>query len=123
MILALAAAACVPEEDTGTGPMSVTTTTGAALARDSAVHKVAASRCQRAAECNLLGPGQMYESKDECLDREANAARVVTKPCTNGIDGLRLDDCLGMLNTQFCQADMGPVTAMNECKAYCAGTR
>ncbi len=98
----------------------MTTTTGAALARDKAVHKVAATRCRRASECNHLGAGQMYADKDDCIDRETDAAKLVVAACASGIDNVRLDKCLGDLDNQFCEANMGPVAAMPECKSYCA---
>ncbi len=62
----------------------------------------------------------MYRSKDECMERETAAATQVVAACKTGIDKARLDKCIGMLDFQYCDADMGPVTYWDECKKYCA---
>ncbi len=98
----------------------VATTTSANVAADHAVAKVAKSRCRRAAECNKIGPGQMYADKDDCMNRETMAAGQVAANCTRGIDSKRLDVCSDLLENEHCDQNLGQVAAMRECATYCA---
>jgi hypothetical protein len=120
VILGVAAMACADESDRTRSAASVTVTTSADLSRNSAAGKIAATRCLRAAQCNMFGPGAaMYTDKDECIDRETSAAMSVAAGCTYGVSVAGLDKCLGMLDGEFCGADLGPVTTMPECRNYC----
>jgi hypothetical protein len=110
--------ACATEEQSQ--PVSATFTTSADVVSDRVALKIAAARCRRAAECDRIGGGQMYTDKNDCRDREHSAAYVIASGCPSGIDQERLDNCIGVLERQACDADMGPVVAMPECRGYCA---
>ena len=113
--IAVLAACASTDPRTGT-----TTTTGASLTSSSSVLEIAVSRCRRAAECNRIGFGQMYETKGQCMQDESEVAIQASRQCSHGVDPPRLDDCINSLENQNCDADLGPVTAMPGCDAYCA---
>ncbi len=96
---------------------SVATTTGATVYGGPALD-IAKARCHRAAECNRIEG--MYGDKDQCMSRETDAAHVAVVTCTEGVDSRRLDDCLASLESQACDADMGPIDAMPGCSSFCS---
>jgi hypothetical protein len=101
-------------------PTGTTETTGAVVTTNSPVVRVARTRCNRAAECNRIGPGQMYEDKGACMNRERQAAFDFATSCQSGVDPKLLDHCIDSLENQHCDAYLGPVTAMPDCRSYCA---
>jgi hypothetical protein len=106
-----------------TPPPSVAGLTSAevvAVNADTAAQRIAKARCQRAAECNRTGRGQMYVDQQECRDEERTLAAAVARACPGGVSKGKVDDCVANLENQYCDADMGPVTAMPECRSYCA---
>jgi hypothetical protein len=105
-------AACAHESD-------VTTTTAVRVDADDPVRKIAGARCRRAAECNRIGAGQMYSDQEDCLHRASEGAWRVAGACTNGYDQARLDKCVDMLENERCDANLGDITAMDECRKYC----
>ncbi len=113
-------AACAHETDAQPG--RVTITTAAAVTDDGALLEVARARCRRADECNRLGSGQKYADQRQCIQAYADVdANVrVIRSCQNGVDRASLDKCLAVLASQHCDADLGPVTAMPDCRSYCA---
>jgi hypothetical protein len=117
--VALLLGACAHETDSGVG---VTTTTAASLTNDDAIGQISKARCNRASECNILGNGRAYADKAQCLDayRPGGGALPNVAACTNGVDKDRLDKCVAVLVDQRCDTDLGPETAMPECRSYCA---
>ncbi len=113
----LVVASCAYDASETTG---VTSTTGATVTNNSPVARIMRARCRRAAECNRLGPGQMYADRAECMLEVREAAVEVVASCPAGVDDKLLDRCVDMLENQYCDADMGPVTVMPECRSYCA---
>ena len=117
--VAAVVAACARETDRSS---SVATTTSAALSNHEAVLQVAKARCRRLAECNRLGNGHMFADEAQCLEgyRDKDADLQALRDCPNGVDRVRLDGCIAILADQYCDAHMGPVTAMPGCASYCA---
>jgi hypothetical protein len=116
---ALVVAACAHESEVGPG---VTTTSAVVLSNQEAVHQVAQARCRRLDECNRLGNGQIYVDRAQCMVayRDVGADVPVVRSCVEGVDKKRLDVCLAALADQRCDADLGPVPAIQGCRAYCA---
>jgi hypothetical protein len=104
--------ACAEE----TPPRATTTTTGAVSQYDWAATQIAEARCRRAAECNRVE--QMYGNPQTCMNTERSYAQQVVAGCASGINRNKLDNCLGALQRQECQADLGPVSA--GCDSYCS---
>jgi hypothetical protein len=117
--IALGVAACAHE--TETTPAVTTTTAAAAVPNDAAVLQIAKARCGRASECNILGNGRPYADKDQCMDayKPGGGALENVASCPNGVDKGRLDKCIAVLRDQHCDANLGPETAMPECRSYC----
>jgi hypothetical protein len=101
---------------------AVVFTTAAVVSDDSAVLEVAKARCRRADECNRLGNGRQFADRRQCiqafLDKDAHVQ--VVRTCEAGVDKAGLDKCIADLAGQYCDADLGPVTAMPNCASYCA---
>jgi hypothetical protein len=115
--LALVFAAC--EHETVEVRSGETTTTAAVVA-DRALWEVAKARCRRADECNRFGDEHKFADKGDCIQGYVNdpvSLGVVT--CPNGVDRGQLNDCLAELENQYCDAHLGPVTAMPHCGSYC----
>jgi hypothetical protein len=115
LVAGVLATACAHEGD-GRVAVGVYTTTSAGLSNDSAAQRIAATRCRRAAECDRVGAGQRYKDQNDCLDTEKGAA---VRVCSTGVDKTSLDRCLATLENEDCGADLGPVMAVIECRAYC----
>jgi len=117
--LAIMSAACARESDERPG---FAITTAAVVSNDNAVLQVASARCRRADECNRLGSGQKYTDRRQCIEafRDEAANVPVLRACPKGVEKGRLDKCLATLASQHCDADLGPVTSMPDCGAYCA---
>jgi hypothetical protein len=112
-------AACAHQANPGPG---VATTTRAVTSNNAAVLQVAKARCRRLAECNRLGNGHMFADEPQCLEgyRDKDADLQILRTCSSGVDKGRLDICIAALASQYCDASMGPVTAMPDCGSYCA---
>jgi hypothetical protein len=98
------------------------TTTAASPSNDSAVLQVAQARCRRADECHHIGEGLKFADEQQCINAylDEGAHLHVLRSCDGGIDKGRLDRCLAILAMQHCDENLGPVTEMPYCNAYCA---
>jgi len=119
--IALAVGAC--EHETVQPNTGAATTTAAFVANDAAVLSVAKARCRREDECNRLGNGHKYADRDQCTTAYVNRdgdSPILT--CPSGVNKVQLDKCLGELANQYCDAHMGPVSAMPHCASYCSSS-
>jgi|HubBroStandDraft_1064217.scaffolds.fasta_scaffold355367_1 hypothetical protein len=118
--LAVTFAAC-DHETTEVKSGSVRTTAAVVIANDTAVLDVAKARCRRADECNRLGNGHEFADREQCVEAFATqTANANILNCENGVNKAKLDKCISELANQYCDAHMGPITAMPHCASYCS---
>jgi hypothetical protein len=103
---------------------STTNTTGAVLAKDDAVLRIARARCEREAQCNLFGT-QSYSNKKECIEEYQTSTRrragMDLDRCPHGVDNRQLDKCIAALQGEVCEEHMERVIDMSECShSMCA---
>jgi hypothetical protein len=101
------------------GPPVTGTGVASAQRADSAiVGKLAAARCDREQNCNNVGPGQKYVTRDVCVDQmRGNLANDLNAyDCPHGIDEVELDRCMTAIRAEECNHPLDTISRMDKCR-------
>lgn len=88
--------------------------------RESYRDEAADVRCEKADECGNIGPGQTYETLDDCFVEER--ARMndwfPADKCGGGrIDEAKFEDCLARIDLAACNSFWDQVSLLQNCNA------
>jgi hypothetical protein len=86
---------------------------------DRSIAALAASRCDREARCNNVGPNGNYTSRQDCITRIERDTRddLNVRECPGGIDGTRLQRCLTEIRTEECGHVLDKLERVAECRS------
>ena len=111
---AVAAVACSKNPP----PQAPGTTSMQPVDTDSAVRRIAASRCKHASACNEIGGSKNFASMRACMDKTRSDAEDDLRPasCPRGVESTRLQACLSAIETEACSGLGSGLTRGMACK-------
>jgi hypothetical protein len=83
------------------------------------INEMSEARCDREVRCGGVGPGEKYETRDQCIadlnsigyeDLDADA-------CPKGLDQKELDRCLREIATERCGAALDTLERLMACRS------
>ncbi|MGD0678223.1 MAG: DUF6184 family natural product biosynthesis lipoprotein [Polyangiaceae bacterium] len=88
-------------------------------ADDRVVGDLTKARCDHEENCNDVGGGKKYASRDSCMDqvRGSTANDLNAYNCPRGIDDSALGRCLQSLRSEQCGLSMGTITRLADCRS------
>lgn len=99
-------------------PANATPTGASWVANDTAIDRIAASRCAREVTCSDISPDKHLATGGSCLreTRKELSARLKTSECPAGIDGDELDACLDAIRKESCSNPIEMVGRLSACR-------
>jgi hypothetical protein len=103
----------------GESQPATTTTTGAQVANEDAIQRIADARCNREEACNNIGSGKQYDNRDACTRELSHNARADLRPENCGaLDPNRLDQCLKDIRDEKCGNPLDKVVRLASCRQH-----
>jgi hypothetical protein len=111
-----AAAACTkttdrePELQPAAGPLPGTA---------NGVSDISSARCEREVRCGNVGPGEDYESSEQCVS-QLNAdgySELSAEACPSGLDQPQISKCLSAIRAEECNSPMDSLERLVDCRS------
>lgn len=82
-----------------------------------AIYRIADARCARELACNNIGVGEKYSSHDACVRNIRSDVRdaLDATDCARGVDAKELDECLGGIKVESCNASFEKIARVAAC--------
>jgi hypothetical protein len=83
------------------------------------INDISVARCDREVRCGGVGPGESYETRDQCIADLNNAGYddLDADACPKGLDQNELDKCLGEIHAERCGAPLDTLERLVACRA------
>jgi hypothetical protein len=83
------------------------------------IDDISVARCDREVRCGGVGPGETYETRDQCISDLNNAGYddLDAEACPRGLDRNELDKCLGEIHAERCGAPLDTLERLVACRA------
>lgn len=83
------------------------------------INDISVARCDREVRCGGVGPGQSYETRDQCISDLNNAGYddLDADACRKGLDQKELDKCLSEIHAERCGAPLDTLDRLVACRA------
>lgn len=83
------------------------------------INDISVARCDREVRCGGVGPGESYETRDQCIADLNNAGYddLDADACPKGLDRNELDKCLSEIHAERCGAPLDTLERLVACRA------
>lgn len=83
------------------------------------INDISVARCDREVRCGGVGPGENYETRDQCIADLNNAGYddLDADACPRGLDRNELDKCLSEIHAERCGAPLDTLERLVACRS------
>ena len=83
------------------------------------INEISVARCDREVRCGGVGPGDSYETRDQCIADLNNAGYddLDAEACPKGLDRVELDKCLSEIHAERCGAPLDTLERLVACRS------
>lgn len=83
------------------------------------INEISVARCDREVRCGGVGPGDSYETRDQCIADLNNAGYddLDAEACPKGLDRDELEKCLSEIHAERCGAPLDSLERLVACRS------